>query len=129
MSPKRSTFSEPLRYFLVVAFGYGADFGVYSALVAAGASIYLANLAGFCLGACLNVVLIRRYVFPDSRFRLGADVVLTIAANGAMLAIGTLLLWVLVEAAGTGPYWGKLIANAVTFALNYMTRVVFFRKA
>lgn len=91
-------------------------------------SIYLANAAGFCVGAVVNVLLIRRFVFPDSRFKLSADLPLTFAANGAMLGVGMGLLWVLVDLLSVNPYGAKLLANGTTFILNYVTRAVFFRK-
>jgi len=91
-------------------------------------SIYLANAAGFCAGAVVNVLLIRKYVFTESRFKLSADLPLTFAVNGAMLGVGMGLLWVLVDMLTVNPYWAKLLANGTTFVLNYVTRAVFFRK-
>ena len=93
-----------------------------------GVSVYWANAAGFCVGAIINVILIRAFVFPDSRFRLGQDVLLTVAANGAMLGFGMGVLWMLVDALHVNLYWAKLLTNGVTFVLNYVTRSVFFRK-
>lgn len=93
-----------------------------------GVSIYLANAVGFCVGAVVNVLLIRKYVFPDSRFKLSADLPLTFAVNGAMLGVGMGLLWVLVDLLSVNPYGAKLLTNGTTFMLNYVTRAVFFRK-
>lgn len=93
-----------------------------------GVSVYWANAAGFCVGAIVNVILIRAFVFPNSRFRLGEDVLLTVAANGAMLGLGTGMLWVLVDSLSVNPYGAKLLTNGATFVLNYVTRAVFFRK-
>jgi putative flippase GtrA len=125
--PRRSTYSAPLRYAVVVLFGFTTDFGVYASLVWGGASIYVANVAGFCLGAVVNVLLIRRYVFPSSRFRVLHDIALTLASNGLMLLLGLMILWTLVEILGVGVYWAKVVTNGLTFALNYTTRVAFFR--
>ena len=96
--------------------------------MAIGVSVYWANAAGFCVGAIVNVILIRAFVFPDSRFRLGQDVLLTVSANGAMLGLGMGVLWILVDALQLNPYWAKLFTNGVTFVLNYVTRAAFFRK-
>ena len=128
MSPKLSTFKAPLRYFAVAACGFCVDFSIYSTLVAMGVSVYWANAAGFCVGAIVNVILIRSFVFSDSRFRLGQDVLLTVSANGAMLGLGMGVLWILVDALHINPYWAKLFTNGVTFVLNYATRAIFFRK-
>lgn len=126
--PRRSTYSDLLRYFAVVLTGFCVDFLIYAIIIASGHSIYLANLAGFSIGTVINVALIRAFVFPDNRFRLGADISLTFAANGAMLVFGMGVLWLLVEAASVNPYWAKVLTNGTTFALNYITRVVIFRK-
>lgn len=128
LSPKLSTFNLPLRYLVVATCGFWIDFSLYATLVATGVSIYLANASGFCVGAVVNVLLIRRFVFPDSRFKLSTDLPLTFAANGAMLGVGMGLLWLLVDVLSINPYGAKLVANATTFMLNYMTRAVFFRK-
>ena len=128
MSLKPSTFKAQFRYFVVAACGFCVDFAIYATLVAIGISVYWANAAGFCVGAIANVILIRAFVFMDSRFRLGQDVLLTVAANGAMLGLGMGVLWILVDALHVNPYWAKLFTNGATFVLNYVTRVVFFRK-
>lgn len=126
MSQKQSIFKAPLRYFLVVTGGFGVDFTLYATLVAWGESVYLGNLAGFCVGAAFNVLLIRRFVFPDSRFKFGTDFALTLLANGTMLAVGMGILWVLVEKSAVNPYLAKLVANGLTFILNYATRATYF---
>jgi putative flippase GtrA len=118
----------PFRYFLVVGFGFLFDFLTYAIIVASGQSVYLANVVGFCVGASINVVLIRRFVFRNSRYSLPVDIQLTMASNGFMLFFGMLLLLVLVEYFGVDSYLAKLVANAVTFVLNYGVRVFFFRK-
>lgn len=118
----------PLRYFLFVSIGFMVDFLIYAVIVGSGQSVYLANFFGFCVGASVNVILIRRFVFRDSRYSLPVDIQLTIASNGIMLFFGMLLLLVLVEYLEVDSYWAKLAANTVTFVLNYATRVFFFRK-
>jgi putative flippase GtrA len=128
LSPKLSIFKAPLRYFVVVVCGFSVDFLIYATLVAMGVSVYWANAAGFCVGAIFNVVLIRTFVFPESKFNLGRDLLLTVAVNGAMLGLGMSLLWILIDVIHINPYWAKLLTNGVTFVLNYITRAVFFRK-
>lgn len=128
MLPKLLTFNAPLRYLIVATCGFCVDFLIYAALVMMGVSIYLANSAGFCVGAVINVLLIRKFVFPDSKFKLRTDLPLTFAANGAMLATGMGMLWVLVDVLSANPYWTKLLVNGTTFMLNYLIRTIFFRK-
>ncbi len=94
----------------------------------AGVTVYPANVGGFFVGALVNVLLIRWFVFKDNRFSLLKDVGLTLVSNGAMLLVGMLLLWVLVELLNVGAYTAKLCSNAATFVLNYMIRVIFFRR-
>lgn len=124
---KQSTSKAPLRYFIVVIGGFTVDFFLYALLVSAGLSVYLANLLGFCLGAAFNVLMIRLYVFQDSRFNFVNDLLLTLLANGMMLLVGMGLLWVQIEKLAFDPYLAKLIANGLTFILNYLTRATFFR--
>jgi len=121
-------YKTPLRYLIVTTCGFWVDFSFYVAMVAMGVSIYWANAAGFCVGAVLNVLLIRKFVFTDSRFKLSADLPLTLVVNGAMLGVGMVLLWVFVDSLSINPYGAKLLANGITFILNYVIRVVFFRK-
>ena len=108
--------------------GYAVDFIIYIALIQLNISIYTANAAGFIVGTIVNVLLIRKFVFPDSRFKLSADLPLTFAANGAMLVVGMGLLWLFVDILSINPYFAKLLSNVATFMLNYVTRAVFFRK-
>lgn len=125
---KQLTFSAPLRYLAVAGCGFTVDFLIYAALVASGASVYWANFAGFCIGAVVNVLLIRRFVFTNSRFSLTKDILLTFMANGGMLIFGTVLLWLLVVIVSANPYGAKLAVNGITFVMNYATRAIFFRR-
>ena len=124
---KPSTYRAPLRYFLAIVCGYCIDFSIYAALVTAGVSVYWANTAGFCVGSVVNVLLIRRFVFTDSRFSLGTDLKLSFVSNALMFGFGMGLLWVLVDALSANPYGAKLLSNGTTFTLNYVIRTVFFR--
>lgn len=125
---KLSTYKTPLRYFFAVIVGYSLEFATYSALVSFEVSVYLANAAGFCIGVIINVVLIRKFVFQDSRFRLQTDLQLSFASHGLMFGLGMGLLWLLVEFKEMNPYLAKLVTNGTTFTLNYVLRAVFFRK-
>lgn len=125
---KPSIFDTPLRYFGAILCGYAVDFAVYAVLVAATLSIYAANTAAFCMGCCINVLLVRRFVFTDSRFALLTDVQLSLLANGLMFLLGMGLLWALTTLALINPYAAKLLGNAITFCLNYAVRALFFRK-
>lgn len=108
--------------------GYVADFAIYTALIAIECSPYFSNSVGFCVGTIINVALIRAYVFPVSRFPFVQDVLLTFMANGAMFFLGMCMLWILIDAFNTNLYLSKLLANGLTFVLNYATRSIFFRK-
>ncbi len=124
--PSTYSFRSVPRYFLAAGAGFSIDFLVFAAIVANGGGIYLANLGGFCVGAAVNVLLIRRYVFPQARFNLGVDLMMTWVSNGAMLGVGMFALWVFVDWAGMSPYWAKIIANGLTFVLNFVTRIKIF---
>lgn len=93
-----------------------------------GSSVYWANTVGFCIGASLNVILIRTFVFSDNRFTLKSDLLLTAVSNGSVFILGSGMLWVSVDLLSIDPYLAKLIVNGTTFTLNYVVRLVFFRK-
>ena len=100
---------------------------MFAVVIGGGGSIYLANLGGFCVGATINVLLIRRYVFQQTRFKLGVDLAMTWVSNGAVLGIGTFALWFLVDVVGINTYWAKFISNVLTFVVNYIIRITIFR--
>lgn len=104
------------------------DFLIYVLVVNRGGSAYAANATGFCIGAMVNVVLIRAFVFSNSRFNLGLDVIITIIINGAMLGFGMAILWLQIEILSVNQYLAKIFANGLTFVLNYATRSIFFRR-
>jgi putative flippase GtrA len=113
---------------LVVFCGFCVDFLIYSILVFHGISIYVSNLAAFFVGTILNVILIRKLVFRDNRFKFLTDIQLTFAANGATLGLGVGILWGLVELCSFNPYLAKLLTNGITIIINYLIRILFFRK-
>jgi putative flippase GtrA len=113
---------------LAVVCGYFIDFFIYSVLVSFDISIYWANAAGFCVGSVVNTVLIREFVFTDSKFSLATDLQLSFVSNALMFALGMAILWVLVELNGMNPYGAKLLTNGTTFVANYVIRAEFFRK-
>jgi len=90
-------------------------------------SIYWANAIAFCVGLVVNVILIRRFVFTDSRFRLITDLKLSFVSHGAMFGVGMVILSVLVEFMEGNVYVAKLISNGTTFLMNYLIRTHFFR--
>ena len=108
--------------------GFSLDFLIYAILFSIGISVYWSNAAGFCVGAIFNLILIRTFVFKESRFSLRRDLFLTVTLNGAMLGIGNALLLILIDIVQINPFWAKLFTNSLTFILNYFTRDVFFRK-
>jgi putative flippase GtrA len=120
--------NTPLRYFAVVFCGFSVDFMVYTLIVSRGQSAYFANIIAFFVGTIVNVILIRTFVFPDSRFRPVSDIALTIVTNGMFLGLGMSILWIQINLLNINPYWAKLVANGLTFVLNYATRSIFFRK-
>jgi putative flippase GtrA len=113
-------------YGLVVLAGYSVDFSCYAVLAEAGANVYVANVLAFCVGATVNVLLLRKFVFALPRFSLGKDVVLTWMSNGMMFAIGMAIFWILIEIFSVNHYWAKLLSSGLTFMLNYLVRLRYF---
>jgi len=121
-------YKTPLRYFLAVVCGYCIDLAIYVGLIQFGVSVYFANAVGFCVGVVVNVLLIRKFVFLDSRFKLRTDLPLSFASYALIFILGMGILWVLVEMVKLNPYAAKLLANGITFTVNFTIRAGFFRK-
>lgn len=121
-------FKASLTYLTVVMLGYIVDFSIYTLMLALGAWVVWANTIAFFVGAVVNAILIRRFVFPDNRFRAGKDLGLTLLVNIFFFVLGTWLLSWLVTTEGINPYVAKVLTNGLTFAGNFLTRAAFFRK-
>lgn len=121
-------FKASLTYLTVVMLGYIVDFSIYTLMLALGVWVVWANTIAFFVGAVVNAILIRRFVFPDNRFRAGKDLGLTLLVNIFFFVLGTWLLSWLVTTEGINPYVGKVLTNGLTFAGNFLTRAAFFRK-
>ena len=128
MSLKQLIYKPIFRYFFAILCGYIIDFIIYSFLIKVGSSLFLANTAAFVVGIVINIILIRRYVFIDSKYNLLTDIQLSFLSNGLMFGFGMTVLWGLVEFINMNPYLAKFITNAFTFSVNYIIRKLFFRK-
>ncbi len=128
MFRKLSTYKSPFRYFLVVLCGYCVDFSIYAALVNIGVTIFWSNAVGFCVGSIVNTILIREFVFRDSRFSLVTDLQLSFGSNTVIFALGMAVLWIFVEIGAINPYVAKLLTNSTTLTVNYIIRIIIFRK-
>jgi putative flippase GtrA len=104
------------------------DFAIYAAFVGQGGSVYWGNIVAFCAGTVFNVMMIRAFVFPDSRFRLTTDLQLTLLMNGLVFWLGMAILWILIELVTMSHLTAKLLANGLTLIANYVTRTMFFGK-
>jgi putative flippase GtrA len=124
---KQSIFKAPLRYFLAVSCGFAVDFFIYSLMIWSEIPFYLANTAAFFVGSIVNVLLIRNYVFPDSRFSLRKDLPLTLIVNIVIFLFGMIVLWILIDYFSIGPYISKILVSGLTVTLNYIIRTTFFR--
>jgi putative flippase GtrA len=111
-----------------VVLGYIVDFSIYSVLIQFGVSLFLSNTVAFFIGVTINTILIRRFVFSDSRFSFLSDLKLSLISNGMMFGVGMAVLWGLVRILAIDPYFAKIITNGFTFFVNYLIRIVFFRK-
>ncbi len=123
---RQEIFRQPFLYGVVVTIGYGVDLTSYAITTTLGMNIYLANVLAFCVGATVNVMLLRRYVFSISRFSFGADTALTLMANGLMFIVGLAIFWAMVELLLINHFVAKILGSTITFILNYLTRVYFF---
>ena len=123
---RRSRF---LIYCVIVTSVFCIDFAIYSVLVRADYSIYLANIVAFLIGTLINVILIRRFAIASNRFELSIDLAISMAVYTAMMLFGLALLWLFVERAGIDVFLSKLVSNGATFLANYAVRLRFFSRA
>ncbi|OUX38054.1 MAG: hypothetical protein CBE26_01935 [Kiritimatiellaceae bacterium TMED266] len=119
---------ELLKYFSVVVCGYLVDIAIFILLIESGWSIYLANCAGFVVGSIFNVILIRLYVFSDSRFELLHDLGYSLISNTLILFVGLAMLWLLVEQFNRTAIVAKVTANGLTFFINFIIRKQLFSR-
>ena len=119
---------ELLKYFSAVVCGYLVDFAIFILLIESGWSIYLANCVGFVVGSICNVILIRLYVFSDSRFELLHDLGYSLISNTLILFVGLAMLWLLVEQFNWTAIVAKVTANGLTFFINFIIRKQLFSR-
>ncbi len=113
----------------MVLAGYSVDFSCYAVAVEAGVNVYTANVFAFCIGAVVNVLLLRKFVFTSPRFSFGKDVLYTWMSNGMMFVVGMAMFWILIELLYLNHYWAKLLSSGFTFVLNYLVRLRYFTVA
>ena len=110
------------RYFWIVLTGFSVDYLAFLYLVEHSLNFYLANVCAFLIGMSANVLLIRRFLSISPRFNFCLDLLFSSLTSGTVLGLGTLLLWILIEGASIPHYLAKLVANGITFGINYLIR-------
>lgn len=88
--------------------------------------MFMANLICFLVGAFVNLLLIRKYVFQFNRFALINDYVATITVNGGLILFGSFVLVWVVGSFEINVYLAKLLISGATFACNYLLRKLYF---
>ena len=76
----------------------------------------------------VNTLLIRSYVFLDSKYSMLKDMQLSFLSNGLVYVVGTVFILAIIENFEANPYVAKLTANCLTFLSNCAIRNIFFRK-
>lgn len=120
--------SEFFIYSIIVIGVFFLDFTVYFALAINGFSIYFANAIAFVIGTIFNILLFRNFLGGKNRFSLSKDLFISLVFYMAILGTGTLMIWSLVEIAGQNIFVSKIIANGITFIINYLARIAFFQR-
>ena len=128
MLAKKLIYRPIFRYIVAILSGYIVDFLIYSILIKIGGPLVIANTAAFIVGVVINTILIRRYVFIDSKYNLLKDIRLSFLSSGLMFGFGMSMLWALVKFLNVNPYLAKVMTNGFTFAINYIIRKLYFRK-
>ena len=119
-----STFKNLVKYFGAVSVGFIVDVIVFLVLSGAGAPIVIANSIAFAVGFSVNVLLVRRLVFPGNDVPHKVDFAATFLINVVVMAIGTWIIWTLNRRFGQSLFGSKLIASGFTLSLNFAGRSI-----
>lgn len=123
MAEKKIKIPRLFKYLIVVIIGLIADYGVYSInYYVFKLGIVGSNLIAFAIGALLNMILIRIYIFSNPRFTFIVDYLLTLLSNGIVVLGGTMLMVIMVNHLSMNHYVAKSISMIITFILNYIIR-------
>jgi putative flippase GtrA len=94
-------------------------------MVAIGAHLYFAFVASFVVGTICNVLLLRRY-FATGRHSLRKDLALSLASNGIVILLAMAVYVALMSLLGLHHLIAKIIANGISFLVNYRVRRNYF---
>ena len=115
-----------IKYFFIILVGYFFDLLLFSALISLYFNVLVANFFGFLAGTIINLLLIRKYLFVNSRFGLSDDVFLTLVFYSLTLLVSSVMLIFFINIIEFNPYTAKIISNLFTLLLNYILRIKFF---
>jgi putative flippase GtrA len=116
-----------LKYLLTVIIGVIVDYIFYSCFYYAfGLGVIISNSLSFIIGTCVNLILVRKFVFTNYKFTLLKDIILTLGSNGSVYFIGILFMYYLVEYQKLNHYLAKTLVMGLTFFINYFIRKYIF---
>jgi|Laugresbdmm110sn_1035088.scaffolds.fasta_scaffold155989_2 hypothetical protein len=114
------------KYLIIISFGFAIDVLCFIGFLKFGFSPYSSNIFSFCIGLTLNVTLLRVFLNKTNKFKFHIDLLITFISNGAVIFIGTGLVWFFINKFNLNPFESKIISNGITVVINLITRLKFF---
>ena len=97
------------------------DYSLFCILSAATGTVALSNILARIVSGSVNYTLNRKLVF-ESKAGVGRSLVEYAALACGILALNTLLLWLLVTMLGLNRYFAKILVEAVLFVVSYIVQ-------
>jgi putative flippase GtrA len=118
-------------YFIVGGVAAVVDIGGFMVLTGPfSVPWFWAAVASFSVSVVVNYLLSIRFVFESGvRFRRHHEAALVLLVSTIGLLLNELVLWLMIEMAGTKRLPAKLVATAVVFLWNYGARHKFIFRA
>ena len=120
---------KPVLYAVCGGSGVALDFLIFAACVGSGLSPQIANLAGYTAGTVLSFVLNRAITFRvfDAPVRRLASF---FAVAGGGYVCSAIVIFVLVDGIGVGPFLAKAVAIVAASVLQFvLNTLITFRPA
>jgi putative flippase GtrA len=122
---------QAVRYAIVGACVFAADFLLYIAVIQVAPGSYIAgNMFGKGVGALLGFVLHKHFTFSwrqrDNGMRQLANYLGLFLSN---LALSSFLLWLLVDLAGIGRVGAKLVVDCIVIGTSFLVNRLWIYRA
>ncbi len=114
-------YKEILKFSAASLASFAVDYSLYCILSALTGTVALSNVLARIVSGSVNYTLNRKLVF-ESKAGVGRSLIQYAALACGILALNTMLLWLLASFLGVNRYLAKLLVEAVLFVLSYFVQ-------